>query len=348
MKKTDGFTLVELMVGILCAALVSGAIITFMLMGVRTSNSVIDANADQRNAKIVITMMENLASEGSIGAVEYVGNESNPDWTIYDGPIDNGGSPILSYSVTSQSLRGRNGSVLMEGVLASSVTVDDEQPNLLTFKIKTESNEYESSVYCRLLNLGQPTKTEINIDVQTNQSFPSGIASQNNRIQFLKTLADQYGSTGQIKGNSDTYTLWYCEAETGKTGYINGWGPDTPWCATFVSWAIDQNAENLNYNSDSIPREANVDALLTKVQRYNDDPEYNVLPGDLVFFDWDCNSKIDSPDLEHVGVLLYKDLKWIYTIEGNSGGFVALRRYATDDPCIFDYGVLDWKESTTQ
>ena len=347
MRKTDGFTLIELLVGIVCSALVTGAIITFLLMGMNTTRSVLDANADQRNAKIVITMMENLASEGSIGAVEQIGDASNADWTIYDGPIGSG-SPILSYSAASQSLRGRNGSVLMEGILGSSLTVDDEQPNLLTFKIRTKASEYESSVYCRLLSLGQPTKTEINIDVQTEKSFPIGIASKDNRIRFLKTLADQYGSTGQIEGDTKTYTLWYCEKETGSNGYINGWGPDTPWCATFVSWAIDKNSAYLKYNHESIPREANVDTLFTKVQRASSAPDYNVLPGDLVFFDWDYNSKVNSPDLEHVGVLLYedKDNEWIYTIEGNSGGRVALRRYSTNDPSIFDYGILQWKEST--
>ena len=345
MKKTDGFTLVELMVGIVCSALVTGAIITFMLMGVKTNRSVIDANADQRNAKIVITMMENLASEGAIGSVEQIGDASNSDWTVYDGPIATG-SPVLSYSATTQSLRGRNGTALMEGVIASSVEISTTPKNLLKFNIKTESGDYTTSVYCRSLNLAP--KKEIGTGEFTQEAItkiPSTESTQESRIEFLRTLSEQYGSTGQIMGDTKTYTLWYCEKETGRNGYFSGWGPDTPWCATFVSWAINQNSDYLNYTADSIPREANVDTLYTKVQRVDNDPDYDVLPGDLVFFDWDYNSKVDSPDLEHVGVLLYKDTNWIYTIEGNSGGCVALRRYAINDPCIFDYGILNWKEA---
>ena len=64
MKKTDGFTLVELMVGIVCSALVTGAVITFILMGMSTNRSVLDANADQRNSKIILSMMETATDKG--------------------------------------------------------------------------------------------------------------------------------------------------------------------------------------------------------------------------------------------------------------------------------------------
>ena len=33
----------------------------------------------------------------------------------------------------------------------------------------------------------------------------------------------------------------------------------------------------------------------------------------------------------------------LYTIEGNSGGRVAVQRYLLSDPRIVGYGVLNWK-----
>ena len=34
---------------------------------------------------------------------------------------------------------------------------------------------------------------------------------------------------------------------------------------------------------------------------------------------------------------------FLYTIEGNSGGRVAVQRYLLSDPRIVGYGVLKWK-----
>ena len=67
---------------------------------------------------------------------------------------------------------------------------------------------------------------------------------------------------------------------------------------------------------------------------------YNPLPGDLIFFDWIVDANDDS---DHVGVVLTVANDYIYTVEGNSGDMVAVRRYRVDDPRIMGYGVLDWK-----
>ena len=47
-------------------------------------------------------------------------------------------------------------------------------------------------------------------------------------------------------------------------------------------------------------------------------------------------------DPAHVGAVLYVENGWVYTIEGNSGGRVAVQRYALSDPRIVGYGLLDW------
>ena len=62
------------------------------------------------------------------------------------------------------------------------------------------------------------------------------------------------------------------------------------------------------------------------------------IPGDYVFFDWDGGN---NPD--HVGAVLCVEGNFLYTIEGNSGGRVAVQRYDLNDKRIVGYGVLNWK-----
>ena len=69
------------------------------------------------------------------------------------------------------------------------------------------------------------------------------------------------------------------------------------------------------------------------------------IPGDYVFFDWDGGT-----DPDHVGAVLCVEGNFLYTIEGNSGGRVAVNCYPKNDPRIVGYGVLNWKtgEETTE
>ncbi len=345
MRKTDGFTLIELVVAIFASTLVTAAIVTFLLMGMDTSHSVTEANQDQQNARIVLMMMENMASEGSIETLDYLSSDVaiNQDWAI----LDEFNGILLQYSASSQSLRSGSGVTLVDGVTASSVKVTPQGIGcLLDFKMTTEAGEYETSVYCRTGKIVSDSMSETQIEEKTETA---GGSASSNRLNFLSTALGQLGSTGNILPDSESqlpFTLWYCQTKSGNTGYWDGWNKDTPWCAAFVSWVIDQNEANLGYTEENLPCEANVDSLYTKVQRINNTPallDTNVTPGDLVFFDWDLDSKSGTTDLEHVGIYLFKDDTYIYTIEGNTSNSVAYRRYLIDDPCIYCYGGLNWK-----
>ena len=68
------------------------------------------------------------------------------------------------------------------------------------------------------------------------------------------------------------------------------------------------------------------------------------IPGDYVFFDWDGGTDPDGgKDPDHVGAVLCVEGNFLYTIEGNSGGRVAVNRYSLSDKRIVGYGVLNWK-----
>ena len=158
------------------------------------------------------------------------------------------------------------------------------------------------------------------------------------RFEFLKTLAGQYDSRGEIKGGSDyTYfSEWYIRSYKDNPG----WNRYTPWCGCFLSWAADQQKTSIDGDP---PRFADVDEGMEKFKdsrmwRERGDTNNMPIPGDYVFFDWDRGS-----DPDHVGAVLCVEGNFLYTIEGNSGGRVAVQRYPLSDKRIVGYGVLNWK-----
>ena len=390
MKKTDGFSLIELVVGILASALVSGAIITFLLMGIDTSNATFNANADQRNAKIVISMLEQLAGEGNIKSLKIDGSVTpNADgelvetgtrsWYLYGADS----TVLLSYSPAEQKLYSRN-TVIMENVTASMLTLSPSPLGgcLLGFALQTPESFYETSVYNRLAAIAtEGLVLDKNnfaiIDSDPNPNHPNEdptshrlpISSQAGRTAFLNNLISQYGSTGTIIQNGVSsnipYSLWYCNGS-----YSGDWNEDTPWCACFVSWAAAKT-ENSGYMPS--PYGSNpVSVLFANVHNFwsGENPTYpsfkgqkllnvsesvaannannHVTPGDLIFFDWQRTAYNSTYNLDHVGVVLFIDEvnQLIYTIEGNSGNQVALRRYAFNNPQIVGFGILDWTTSS--
>lgn len=361
-KKTDGFTLVELMVGILCAAVVTGAAISVMLMNARINRTVIDANVDQQDTRIITSLVENLASEGGIASVKYVHNTASDktDWALLDGKAATATS-ILSYSSKNETISGRDGAVLMSGVLSSSVSISRGVLNgcLLNLSIETKAGQHETSVYCRTSELKEfgfkvEEDADLVIDVikpddsEANTETIKPVTSENGRLAFLSVLASQVGSGGYIDGDmaKGTYSLWYCQEGSGNPGYLPGWNASTPWCGCFISWAV---AQVEGYSPAHFQKFANVDAAWSIFKDASPsltrDRSYTAIPGDLIFFSWDS----DTTRLEHVGAVLYVDSPrgYVYTIEGNSSNQVALRRYPINDPDIVGYGVLNWNSTTT-
>lgn len=365
MKKTDGFTLVELVVGILCAAVVTGAAISVMLMNARINRTVIDANVDQQDTRIITSLVENLASEGGIASVKYIHNTASDktDWALLDGDESTANS-ILSYSSKNETISGRDGAVLMSGVLSSSVSISRGVLNgcLLNLSIETKAGQHETSVYCRTSYLeehGFTVEDNANLTIDTDSaatpvpvtpinpevSPEATKVSDNGRLAFLKVLASQVGSYGasiSLDSPSEYFSEWYLKETTGK-GYSDnpGWNASTPWCGCFISWAV---AQVEGYSPAHFQKFANVDAAWSIFKdaspSLSRDRSYTAIPGDLIFFSWDS----DTTRLEHVGAVLYVDSSrgYIYTIEGNSSNRVALRRYPINDPDIVGYGVLNW------
>ena len=327
MRKNNGFTLVELLVVIAVSSTVLLAAASLMLMGVRIGGAAREEAGEQQTVRTVFSVMEEMAASGDIYRVEPLSD----GWQLRGRDSDGGpGAELLRYEDGSLYL---GGAVLLDGLRGAGVEVPGDS-GLLTFTFQTAEDTYSASVYCRTGVGGDSADSQETEDIldKVSDSDPAVFPKTEDltpeekaaRYAFLQKLAGQVGSTGQIIGGSGSFAQWY----------NSGWSPDTPWCACFLSWAADQTAGDP-------PRFADVDegmAAFRSDGRWAEaGGEYTPIPGDYIFFDWGGGS-----DPAHVGAVLYVENGWVYTIEGNSGGRVAVQRYALSDPRIVGYGLLDW------
>jgi len=405
-KKNQGYTLVELLVGITVGALVTLAATTVILMGLRLNRQSMDTTGKQNTARVLLTSLENLATDGSVSGFSM----DIDGWQIYG--KDGSAGVIYSYdtetqtvytggtTITDDQVISTNETPIMQGVLSSYLSYDD---GLLTISLETEEDVFVSSVYCRVLNGSSGSnKNEDNADdtagkveEEAEEDFPQNtpeLMSEKEkaaRLVFVNVLMSQYSSgeknTGYILedgvNTGNFYSQWYITSNFTKNEnwQNNGWDEFTPWCACYVSWAISEVGAALtpDVNSDGgtyLPSYAGVDSFLSYFY-LKDDPdtankrdywitaedwktadtiaaeggEKTVYPGDVIFLDWTVD---DIRNPQHVGVVLYVEGGYVYTIEGNVAasytdggryGTVGLRKYAVDDPRILGYGVLDWK-----
>lgn len=366
-KSTEGFTLIELVVGIFCATLITGAAMSLMLMGLRNTQSLTVANTNLQNARIILTMVEKLASEGAIQKI-VVNGDPDDDSGEHDWSLLTAGAPatdVLHYSHENETIYGAGNSVLMEGVTKSHVSVEsaDLGGSLVNFYIEVDGDLLQTSVYCRHSELDESTVSSdsgssniifagpsfsgttndepTNIDKDTVSNNILTLDPNTNvtgRTLLVKALLEQYGSHGEIYNSDSDYPEYFCN------WYNKNWDPETTaWCACFVSWGLEQVGSSY---LDYIPRFAWVqsgwDDLFDRGNCYGS--ATTPTPGDLIFFEWQNG----NGQLDHIGVVLYVSNGYVYTIEGNSNakeaadGWVAVQRYPLDSKYIQGYAALDW------
>ena len=334
-RNNSGFTMIELLVTIAVSFIVLSAAATLLLLGLRVHKTTQKEAEEQQTVRIVLSALEELSASGKIYRVEPLSD----GWQL-QGKDSSGaaGAVLLRYNNGKLRSGGSSGQILLDNLSAAQVDLDG---SLVTFTFSTAAHSYSTSVFCRTGIDGDSVDKE---DAQEKLEHPTlptlpSTAEKDARFAFLKKLAGQKDSRGEIIGGNGYFSEWYI----GSYADHPGWNQYTPWCGCFLSWGADQMKASINGKP---PRFADVDDGMADFKNSGmwRDRGATPIPGDYVFFDWDGRNDPDGgKDPDHVGAVLCVEGNFLYTIEGNSGGRVAVHRYALSDPRIVGYGVLNWK-----
>ena len=331
-RNNSGFTMVELLVTVAVSSIVLAAAASLMLLGLRVHQTTQKEAGEQQTVRIVLSALEDLSASGKIYRVEPLSDGWQLQGKTADGTP---GAVLLRYNSGTLTSGTSGDQVLLDNLRGARVDLDG---SLVTFTFATAAHSYSTSVFCRTGIEGDSVGKEDAQEKLENPTLPTlpSTAEKDARFAFLKTLAGQYDSKGEIIGGSGYFSEWYI----GDYAKNPGWNQYAPWCGCFLSWGAEQLKTSIDGDP---PRFANVDTGMEGFQksgkwRNPNDANNKPIPGDYVFFDWDGGS---NPD--HVGAVLCVDGDQLYTIEGNSGGKVAVNRYPLSDKRIVGYGVLNWK-----
>lgn len=336
-RNNSGFTMVELLVTVAVSSIVLAAAASLMLLGLRVHQTTQKEAGEQQTVRIVLSALEDLSASGKIYRVEPLSD----GWQLQGKTA--GGTPgavLLRYNSGKLTSGTSGDQVLLDNLRGAQVILDG---SLVTFTFATAAHRYSTSVFCRTGIKGDSVGKADAEDILTKEpTLPESTKLSEKekaaRFAFLKTLAGQYDSRGEIKGESDYryFSEWYIRSYKDNPG----WNQYTPWCGCFLSWAADQQRDTIDGDP---PKFADVDKGMASFKesgkwRNPNDANNMPIPGDYVFFDWDGGT-----DPDHVGAVLCVKGDYLYTIEGNSGGKVAVNRYPLSDKRIVGYGVLKWK-----
>lgn len=339
-RNNSGFTMVELLVTVAVSSIVLAAAASLMLLGLRVHQTTQKEAGEQQTVRIVLSALEDLSASGKIYRVEPLSD----GWQLQGKTADGTPGAVLLRYKSGKLTSGTSGDqVLLDNLRGAQVILDG---SLVTFTFATAAHSYSTSVFCRTGIEGDSVGKEDAQEKLENPTLPTlpSTAEKDARFAFLKTLAGQYDSRGEILPENTSPYKYFSEWYIGNYADHPGWNQYTPWCACFLSWAAAQQPDNTFIGAP--PRFAKVDdgMKLFRDDQWRDSGA-TPIPGDYVFFDWDGDR-----DPDHVGAVLCVDGNQLYTIEGNSGGKVAVNCYPKNDPRIMGYGVLNWKtgEETTE
>lgn len=333
-RNNSGFTMVELLVTVAVSSIVLAAAASLMLLGLRVHQTTQKEAGEQQTVRIVLSALEDLSASGKIYRVEPLSDGWQLQGKTADGTP---GAVLLRYNSGTLTSGTSGDQVLLDNLRGARVDLDG---SLVTFTFATAAHSYSTSVFCRTGIEGDSVgkvEAQEKLKNPTLPTLPSTV-EKDARFAFLKSLAGQYDSRGEIKGDS-TYT-YFSEWYIGGYARDPRWNQYTPWCGCFLSWGAEQQRDTID---GAPPKFADVDKGMADFQesgkwRNPNDANNMPIPGDYVFFDWDRGS-----DPDHVGAVLCVKDGFLYTIEGNSGGRVAVHRYPLSDKRIVGYGVLNWK-----
>lgn len=344
-RNSSGFTMVELLVTVAVSSIVLAAAASLMLLGLRVHQTTQKEAGEQQTVRIVLSALEDLSASGKISRVE----PFSDGWRLLGKTSDGkSGAVLLRYNNGKLRSGGSGDQVLLDNLRGAQVILDG---SLVTFTFATAAHSYSTSVFCRTGIEGDSVgkaDAQKKLEELKTPTLPDSTtlteAEKKARFAFLQKLADQYDSRGEILPENTSPYKYFSEWYIGNYADNPGWNQYTPWCGCFLSWGAEQQRDTID---GAPPRFADVDKGMASFKesgkwRNPNDANNMPIPGDYVFFDWDGDR-----DPDHVGAVLCVKDGYLYTIEGNSGGKVAVNRYplsnSSVDKRIMGYGVLNWK-----
>ena len=109
------------------------------------------------------------------------------------------------------------------------------------------------------------------------------------------------------------------------------------WCSAFVTAVAIKTG-----NTARIPPECSCDEQIELFQEngtWEENDDYVPLPGDVIFYHWDCTALHCDHWTDHVGIVVGTRFGRILVIEGNKNNSVEYRVLSIGDPCIRGYGI---------
>jgi hypothetical protein len=148
--------------------------------------------------------------------------------------------------------------------------------------------------------------------------------------------------------NSGQVIIDYALTQVGQRGGQPYWSyygftSRVAWCACFVNWVMRTEPTNAGASYPTAKMTGNNAYCPTLVNWFRSNNRWakrgydNLVPGDVIFFDWESNGEVD-----HVGLVVGRDDKYVYTVEGNSGDMVRTKQYALNSSSIAGYGLMNY------
>lgn len=158
------------------------------------------------------------------------------------------------------------------------------------------------------------------------------------RLEVVNTAENWVGANESDGSHREIIDLYNAHAPLAR-GYAVTYEDD--WCATFDSAVAIQCGL-----TDIIPTECGCTPqieLFQSLGSWVEDDAYVPLPGDLIYYHWDCLDLEDcTARSDHVGIVAGTAGPFIKVIEGNKDNKVTYRITMVDAPDIRGYGVPDY------
>lgn len=161
---------------------------------------------------------------------------------------------------------------------------------------------------------------------------------KNLRLQVVHTAEKWLGTNEEDGGHRRIIDFYNSQTPLPRSYALTY---EDAWCAAFDSVVAMECGL-----TDIIPPECGCDpqiALFQNLGCWVEADDYVPLPGDLIYYHWDCEKPGDCTCVtDHVGIVAATAGRFIKVIEGNKDDDVSYRYIKVDDSDIRGYGVPDY------